>query len=325
MNIYLKIWCLLMLLCCAAVKVICYLIGCRKRNIRIIRIMNILLVVILLTAVFLSFSSAYFSSAWLKVIFGFCLAASPAAIALLWYVVMMYQAQFHVKIKEAVYVDEADYKKIVPGEKTTVYETKDLYIFFPEYRTVNFNTKNLPKKSDRSVTWCGGAAYQHEFQLRFSPGNIEGSYASLGQYHEGAPMPPYKKGAFVFYDGHFVFDFDDPEKAVKTAAEHGGDGFMQGAMIVDGQPVPLKILVCRKKCFRVLAELNGSLCIINAKKRTSLIDYSAMLTELGVSSALYLDMGGGFNYSWYRRENGRVRMLFKLRFPWAKNWLTFRK
>ena len=287
--------------------------------------MNILLMVILLAAILLSFSGAYLSFAWLKVIFNFCLAVSPAAIALLWFIIMMYQAQFHVKIKDAVYVDEADYQKIVPGEKTTVYETKDLYIFFPEYRTVNFNIKNPPKKSDRSVTWCGGAAYQHEYLLRFSPGNIEGCYASLGQYYEGALMPPFINGAFVFYDGHFAFDFDDPEKAVKTAAEHGGDGFMQAAIIIDGQPVPLKILLLRNKCFRVLADFNGNLCIINAKKRTNLIDYSAMLTELGVSSALYLDMGGGFNYSWYRKANGRVRMLFRLRFIWAKNWVTFRK
>lgn len=206
-----------------------------------------------------------------------------------------------------------------------MYETKDLYIFFPEYRTVRFAIQNPPKKRDRSVTWCSAAAYQHALQLRFSSANIEGCYVSGGQYYEGAPMPRHKYGAFVFYDGRYAFDFDEPEQAVRTAADHGGDGFLQAAVIIDGKPAFMRLKIVRKKCFRVLAELNGNLCMVDGKKRTDLLDFVAMLGELGVRNALYMDMGAGWNYSWYRKENGRVKRLFRLRLPWSKNWLVFRK
>ena len=46
---------------------------------------------------------------------------------------------------------------------------------------------------------------------------------------------------------------------------------------------------------------------------------------LGVTNALYMDMGAGWNYSWYRNAAERVVTLFGLPVPWAHNWVVFRK
>ena len=321
MNLYLKLWSLSMLLCSALSLILYYAAGMRHS---FIRKLFALLVLTQIADTVLAFSGLYQNSPLWKYVFLFCLAASLAAFPSLCFIAESFAAQYHRKIKNAIYAEEADYKKIVPGEKTTVYETKDLYIFFPEYKTVHFIVEKPPKKRDRSVTWCSAAAYQHELQRRFSPDNIEGCHASLGRYYEGAPMPPHKYGAFVFYDGKYAIDFDEPEKAVKTAADHGGDGFLQAAVIVDGRPAFYRLKMVRERCFRVLAELNGNLCIIDGKKKSDLLRFVDMLVELGVSNALYLDVGA-ICLSWYRKANGRVKMLFKLKLPWGKNWLIFRK
>ena len=49
------------------------------------------------------------------------------------------------------------------------------------------------------------------------------------------------------------------------------------------------------------------------------------LQRLGVTSALYMDMGAGWNYSWYRNAAEKVVTLFGLPVPWAHNWVVFRK
>ena len=323
MSLYVKIWCLSMLLC-AVLSLVIYCMAELRHS--IIKKTYFLMLVTQVTAVLLSFLGVYNNTGWLKGIFIFCLMISPLAILGLYCILKVLKAQYHVKIKDAVYVEETDYKKIVPSDGTKVYETKDLYIFFPEYRTINFVFEKLPKKSDQSITWLSGAAFQHELLLNFSTGNIEGSFASGGRYYEGAPLDSAKKyGAFVFYDGHFAFCYDDPEAAVKKAADHGGDGFMQWIVISDGKPEALRLTIIRDKCFRVLAELNGNLCIIDVKKRINIRNLVGVLEKLGLSNALYLDMGAGWNYSWYRRTNGSIKMLFKLRLPWGKNWLVFRK
>jgi hypothetical protein len=49
------------------------------------------------------------------------------------------------------------------------------------------------------------------------------------------------------------------------------------------------------------------------------------LHRLGVTNALYMDMGAGWNYSWLRDAAGGVITLFGLPVPWSHNWIVFRK
>ena len=49
------------------------------------------------------------------------------------------------------------------------------------------------------------------------------------------------------------------------------------------------------------------------------------LLRLGVTNALYMDMGAGWNYSWYRSAAGKVITLFGLPVPWSHNWIVFQK
>jgi len=43
-----------------------------------------------------------------------------------------------------------------------------------------------------------------------------------------------------------------------------------------------------------------------------------------VKEAVYCDMGPGWNYSWYRRDDGSVEELFTTPGRYTTNWITFR-
>jgi hypothetical protein len=54
-------------------------------------------------------------------------------------------------------------------------------------------------------------------------------------------------------------------------------------------------------------------------------DFILALQNLGVWDALYCDMGSGWNYSWYRSENGQPVDIIGIPWPFSHNWLVFRK
>ena len=54
-------------------------------------------------------------------------------------------------------------------------------------------------------------------------------------------------------------------------------------------------------------------------------DFILALQNLGVRDALYCDMGSGWNYSWYRGENGQPVDIIGIPWPFSHNWLVFRK
>lgn len=232
-------------------------------------------------------------------------------------------SQYHIKIPESIDAANMQAQQILPKDSTTIYDTGTVYVFFPEYSSVDLVYKDRPSKSDSSITWCCGAAFQHAVELNFSQINIEGDHASLGELYES----PYNKdsfAAFTFANGQFSFEFEDPKKSIKEAAASGGSGFMQFAVIKDKEVV-MNFDRPRARCYRVIAELSGNLCIIDSAKMMHFDDFVGELQRLGVTNALYMDMGAGWNYSWYRNAGGRVVTLFGLPVPWSHNWIVFRK
>ena len=232
-------------------------------------------------------------------------------------------SQYHIKIPDSIDAEKMPVESILPKDKTTIYNTGTVYIFFPEYSSVELVTGDRPSKSDDSITWCCGAAFQHAVSLGFSEENVEGDHAVNGAYYTS----PYTRdtfGAFTFADKKFAFTFDNATDAIKTAAEAGGSGFMQFALI-DNKKTVMNFDRPRARCYRTLAELNGHLCIIDSVNMLHFDEFLAELDRLGVTNALYMDMGAGWNYSWYRNASDKVVTLFGLPVPWSHNWIVFRK
>ncbi|WP_022767735.1 hypothetical protein [Butyrivibrio sp. NC2007] len=232
-------------------------------------------------------------------------------------------SQYHIKIPESIDARNMPVEKILPGNRTTIYNTGTVYVFFPEYTSAELVTGDRPSKRDDSITWCCGAAFQHTVSLGFSEENVEGDHAVNGAYYES----PYTRdafGAFTFADGKFAFTFDGARDAIKSAADAGGNGFMQFALI-DNKKTVMNFDRPRARCYRTIAELNGHLCIIDSVNMLHFDEFLSELDRLGVTNALYMDMGAGWNYSWYRNAQGKVVTLFGLPVPWSHNWIVLRK
>ena len=202
-----------------------------------------------------------------KVLYRVLYASSVLVIPCFAFIFFGLVSQYHVRIPDSIDATGMAVEEILPGERTTVYDTGTVYVIFPEYTGVELACEKRPSKDDGGITWRG---------------------------------------------------------AVRKAAEAGGSGFMQFGLIRDGENV-MNVNRPRARCYRTLAELNGSLCIIDSVNMLHFEDFMAELHRLGVKNALYMDMGAGWNYSWYRDAQEKVITLFGLPVPWSHNWIVFRK
>ena len=259
-----------------------------------------------------------------KILYRIFYASSLLVIPSFVFIFMGLVSQYHVKIKDSINANRLPISDILPREdETTVYTTGTVYVIFPEYSDIELVCEKRPKKSDDSITWCSAAAFQHTVSLGFTQENVEGDHAVKGELFES----PYNKksfAAFTFSDGNFAFEFDEPSEAIKKAAAAGGSGFMQFGLIKDQQPV-MNFDRPRARCYRALAELNGHVCIIDSVNMLHFDEFMKELKRLRVTNAVYMDMGAGWNYSWYRNAADKVVTLFGLPVPWSHNWIVFRK
>ena len=259
----------------------------------------------------------------LRILYHLFYAASVFVIPSFVFIFMGLVSQYHVNIPESIDAQAMPAEEILPGDRTTIYNTGTVYVIFPEYNEVAHVCENRPSKADESITWCSGAAFQHTVSLDFTQENVEGDHAVNGELYES----PYNKdgfAAFVFADGRFRFEFDNAVEAIRDAAAAGGNGFMQYGLIKDGETV-MSFDRPRARCYRTLAELNGNLCIIDSVNMLHFDEFMEELHRIGVTNALYMDMGAGWNYSWYRGADDKVVTLFGLPVPWSHNWVVFRK
>ena len=82
--------------------------------------------------------------------------------------------------------------------------------------------------------------------------------------------------------------------------------------------------------YRALCEKNGKLCIVEGKKVMTYESFVNCLKAYKVTHALYLDMGSGWNYAWYRDKEGKVVERFpeskkSPNYKYRTNWITFYK
>ena len=53
--------------------------------------------------------------------------------------------------------------------------------------------------------------------------------------------------------------------------------------------------------------------------------FISSLEKIGVTHALYLDMGSGWNHSWYRDNEERVVEIHPKTHSYTTNWLVFKR
>lgn len=194
-----------------------------------------------------------------------------------------------------------------------------LIIYYPQYDSIDLVCGTTSPESNHRAIFSCAAAFTGETLDEFMHSNINGDHAYGGKYHKGSP---YNRGCFAWYDGTWTFtDKDKASSTLKTAAKHGGMGFRQILLILNGEKRPA--VMTRSNVYRALCELDDKLCIIESQASIPMPEFIDELGNIGVNNAIYLDMGG-WNHSWYRKwDNSKPTYIKNNPHKYYTNWLTF--
>ena len=232
--------------------------------------------------------------------------------------------------KNVNYSDQPVKEKHITEEKSArvdrikVEETEQLVIYYPHFKSIDLACGRMPSKEDAAVIFCAEAAFTGELLKTFKHSNVAGNHVADGVYHKGFTCRP-NTGTFVWYDGKWKFLMKNHNEELKRAAQKGGMGFRQNMMIFNHKTLPSFRKLTSKFEYRALCEYKGELCIIDSKKSIPYKTFISLLEQLKVKNALYLDMGRGWNYSYYRDNEGRVHDIHPRRHQYTTNWIVFSK
>ena len=209
----------------------------------------------------------------------------------------------------------------------TINTTANLNVYYPEYSWIDLICGQMPKAVQKDVEFCCEAAFTGELLDEFKHLNIADNHICNGKMIKGYRCKA-NTGGFVWGKGKWKFMRKD---AYPTEANGWNMGFCQMLIIKDGSARPIGTKMKNSKnIYRALCEKDGKLCIIESKKVMTYELFVKCLCEYKVTHALYLDMGRGWNYAWYRDNTGKVVELFpdsKMApsYKYRTNWITFYK
>ena len=204
-------------------------------------------------------------------------------------------------------------------------DTNGLIILIPSFSKVDLRCGDLPQISEKDVVLFAEAAYTGApLEKEFKHVKIAGDHVSNGTRYKGYKCKR-NTGAFVYYSGKWKFCFDSYSAELDSAAKYNGAAFAQEMMIHDKVIKSTARPDGNVNTFRALCELDGKLCIIESLNNIRFGDFKSKLKETGVSEAIYLDMGSGWNYAWYRVDDKTIVVLHPKVHEYCTNWITFFK
>lgn len=198
-------------------------------------------------------------------------------------------------------------------------------IYTLHFCSVDLVCGERPSIKDSSVVYCAEASFTGECLTEFKHFNIAGNHVSNGHYHKGFRCKA-NTGAFVFYDNRWKFLRENYDKEFRLAEQQGGMAFAQNLIIYNSKVMPLFRKDKPLNVYRTLCELYGKLRIIESRGSMAYSEYVETLRRLGVRHALYLDMGEGWNFSWYRDRRGGLHVIHPKmsNSVYQTNWIVFR-
>ena len=207
-----------------------------------------------------------------------------------------------------------------------------LIAYYPQFSRIDLVCGQMPSQQEDAVIFCAEAAFTHELLDEFAHSNIDGDHVSSSKRYKGADCQD-NSGAFAWFsDSTWEFINGEYSELLDSVAAAGGMGFGQAIIIHEGESIrPL----WREKYddkgsvaqFRALCEKDGRLCIVDSRDEVSYEKFVTMLEEFGPRHALYMDMGAGWNHSWWRDADGKVHEIHPMaeKSRYCTNWITFYK
>jgi hypothetical protein len=210
-----------------------------------------------------------------------------------------------------------------PTALVVVDSTADVVAYYPQFSRIDLVCDTMPNQGDAMVIFCAEAAFTHELLEAFAHSNIDGDHVSGGSRYVGAQCKD-NSGAFISWGNHWEFIQGDYSAALDQAAAKGGMGFGQASIIHQGKRVE-RLGRSGVNQYRALCEKEGQLCIVDSREAVEYAQFVDQLEGYGVTEALYLDMGAGWNHSWWRDVDDSVHEIHPCldKSRDCTNWITF--
>lgn len=212
-------------------------------------------------------------------------------------------------------------------EKTTI--TTRTGVALNVYRPVGciphmaFGT--MPSKDNPNIILCAEAAFTKRELGYFVHTNICGDHVADMRFYDGTHVSA-NNGFFVYYDSTFRFIEGDSYSEFRKASKYrDGIGFEQALVINNGAPLTRiwSTFGGAHEYYRCFCEREGELCIIDSRDRVNFRDFVMALTYHKVRNAICLDMGGGWNHSFYRNEANELKIIWPKGHNHCTNWIYF--
>lgn len=212
------------------------------------------------------------------------------------------------------------------ASRVLVEDHDSLTVYYPRFSRIDFVTQKMPPQSEQEVIFVCAASFTGERLDEFKHSNIAGHHVSSGEFHSGYKCGPYNavftwsaKSGWHFYN----YSHKNSEPPLRTVAKEGGMGYCQSMLFHNGKRFKGCIKADRVNRYRALCEIGGKLCIVDCARSLPFGHFLDGLEKLGVRNAMYCDMGRGWNYSWYRKDDGSVKELFPTPGKYTTNWIAF--
>lgn len=236
--------------------------------------------------------------------------------------------------------------------KVDTVRNRQLVVWTPTYSSVSRKVKarlvcdTMPNMDNENFILVAEAAFTEvEDSRHFRHNYVCGNHVVDGKFYAGAECGA-NTGVFVYYnDTSWTFRKvpSSQRKALMMEATKAPNGFAfeQIMLFQDGQQVlhgtPLKMteyyrcLAQREVDITVPVGENGKevekkikkLCIIESVNRVTFDDFIAELKKYGVTDAIYMDMGSGWNHAFYRDRKGNLIVPHRKRHDYCTNWIVF--
>ena len=210
-----------------------------------------------------------------------------------------------------------------------------LRLYYPSISAIGFQVGEEPDTAVSSICFSCAASYTGRtiYGHPTSPLHIDvaGNHVEEGVLYQGYECPN-NTGGFVWYPyPDSSWKIVDRNEYLNRLSQDSlpGISFQQELLIHDGE-IQQFVRKDRATLYRALCNLDGQLCIIDGTREHMLVSFVDLLKNIGVSDALYLDMGD-WSYSWYRDypedvEGSKVTIIQEKpdgRPYYGSNWLIF--
>lgn len=194
----------------------------------------------------------------------------------------------------------------------------------------------MPSSMNEDVILCVAAAFTGKCLDYFDHDNILGPHISNGILYQGYSEV---KDGIAFNDRYALFVWHGlenngemmpkkihqlpNEQLLLDAMKQGGMAFTQHWVIKDGMPfLPTIQPLQRIEYFRSLCIKQNKVYIIANNEEMSYETYIDSLISYGVENALYMDMGEGWNHSFYRDAMNQLHILHPRTHSYPTNWIV---